>query len=65
MSPTHRKIRLDGADADGLQASLFDFSNTTADGLVSNTILSFLGGLTNATCSSYLFNNLLDFLSIN
>lgn len=53
MSPTLKKIRLDGAYDIRLEASIFDFSNATADGLVSNVIFSFVGGLTNPTCSSY------------
>jgi hypothetical protein len=65
MSPSNQKIRLDGSYDGALQASLLDFSNTTSDGLVANAIFSYIGGLTNPTCSSYLFNNFFDFLSLN
>ncbi|KAF8907022.1 hypothetical protein CPB84DRAFT_1769293, partial [Gymnopilus junonius] len=54
LSPSQQKIRADGASDGLLEVSIFDFTNTTANGTVANSILSFNGGTTQATCSSFL-----------
>ncbi|KAF5329658.1 hypothetical protein D9619_009190 [Psilocybe cf. subviscida] len=54
ISPTHQMIRADGAGDNFLETSLFDFRNTTGNGtLVANSILSFVNGTTEPTCSSF------------
>ncbi|KAF8966112.1 hypothetical protein BDZ97DRAFT_1917805 [Flammula alnicola] len=54
VSPSQQKIRVDGAGDGVLEASMFDFSNTTASGTqVANFIISFNGGVTQPTCSSF------------
>ncbi|KAF9466770.1 hypothetical protein BDZ94DRAFT_1250736 [Collybia nuda] len=53
MSPSNRKIRLDGADDGNFQASLLDFNNSTDEGLVSNILFNYAGDLTTPTCSYF------------
>jgi len=53
LSPSQGKIRLDAAGNGRFESSLFDFTNTTSEGLVSNVILSYAGGVTSSTCSYY------------
>jgi len=53
FSPSNNKIRVDGADGT-LVNSVFDFSNMSAQGEVSNRQLIFVNGVTasNTTCFS-------------
>jgi len=51
FSPTLQKIRADGAFDTILETSIFDFTNTTVNGTVSNPIQSFQGGVTVPTCT--------------
>ncbi|KJA15899.1 hypothetical protein HYPSUDRAFT_47956 [Hypholoma sublateritium FD-334 SS-4] len=54
VSPSQKKVRADGAGDGFLEASIFDFANTTANGtLVANSIVSFASGVTTPTCSSF------------
>lgn len=55
ISQSEKKIRIDGAGDGFLEASIFDFTNTTADGAVANSLFQFNGSLTDAQCSSFLF----------
>lgn len=55
VSPGQKKVRADAAGDGFLEASFFDFTNTTSNGtLVANAIVSFEGGVTTPTCSSFL-----------
>jgi len=53
VSPSQQKARADGASDGSLEISIFDFKNTTANGTVANSILSFNGGAIQPTCSSF------------
>ncbi|KAF9483686.1 hypothetical protein BDN70DRAFT_873532 [Pholiota conissans] len=54
VSPSQQKIRADAAGDGVLEASFFDFQNTTSNGtMVANAIVSFDGGVTEPTCSSF------------
>ncbi|KDR72871.1 hypothetical protein GALMADRAFT_142591 [Galerina marginata CBS 339.88] len=53
VSPSQQKIRADGASDGSLEISIFDFKNTTANGTVANSVLSFENGAIQPTCSSF------------
>ncbi|KAF8531710.1 hypothetical protein JB92DRAFT_2847751 [Gautieria morchelliformis] len=52
-SPSQKKIRFDGSDADGLVSSLFDFGNVSAPGQISNRQLVFTGGVKQSQSSCF------------
>ncbi|KAF8151797.1 hypothetical protein B0H34DRAFT_678339 [Crassisporium funariophilum] len=56
LSPSQKKARVDAAGDGFLEASFFDFNNSTADGTVANVILSFEGGVTQPAYMHIFFN---------
>ncbi|KAF8885191.1 hypothetical protein BD779DRAFT_1673827 [Infundibulicybe gibba] len=53
MSQSQRKLRMDAAGDGFVEASFFDFTNTTSDGRVANSMLSYEGGVVTPICSSF------------